>query len=239
MIPMVELHAATGGNSDDLRRLVDYWVRPDVVNVVNKHKRWMMLNVANEVLLNVSDQEFSKGYKEAIDRIRGTGVTVPIVIDASNFGNNYQQISRTWEGLRDRDPLQSVMFSIHTYWFADDQAALKAIYDDLVDTVTSENIPLLLGEGPEPTTAGDCSQRAPYGYGLQLTQRNEIGWLAWSWGASPNRDCSAQGGGRSEFDITEGGYYGNWNRDFTYGFDVIVGHPNSLQNTSVRPAGLR
>ena len=76
-------------------------------------------------------------------------------------------------------------------------------------------------------------------------QEEELGWLAWSWGVFLNGDCGGSGSGVSLFNITTDGLYGNWN-DFNndginndYGYNLVVGDPNSLQNTSIRPEGLR
>lgn len=244
MIPMVELHGATGRGVADLNRMVDYWTLNEVVDVVKKHQRWMMLNIANEALLNVDNETFFSAYTEAIRRIRNTGVKIPIVIDASNFGTNYEQVFNTWRRIRNRDPERNLMFSIHTYWVRS-RAEIRAIYERIFNEVTSEGLPLLFGEGPEPTVANNCGLRSPYRFALRRMQEDEIGWLAWSWGVFKNTDCKGRLGGVSLFNITTDGKYGNWN-DFNndnvnndYGYNLIVGDRNSLQNTSVRPDGLR
>ncbi len=231
MIPMLEMHDATG-DLDKVSQVVDFLTRDDVVQVLNKHKKWLILNIANEAgAFNEPDWKFNSVYQNAITRIRNKGVKVPLVIDASDYGKDYQQIFRTWRGLRDHDPETNVMFSVHTYWVGSWQSRLD-IYDEIVNRVQADNIPLHFGEGPQPT-GYDCTN-SPYQYGLRRLEESEIGWLAWSWGFMPNGDC---GGGRNQFDITSDGRYGNWNTD--YGRNLIVNDPNSLQNTSVRPVGLR
>ena len=47
MIPIVEVHDATGDWSK-LGAMVDYWKRPDIVAVIKKHERYLLVNIANE-----------------------------------------------------------------------------------------------------------------------------------------------------------------------------------------------
>ena len=48
LVPMVELHDATG-KFEMLHKLVDYWIQPDVVAVITKHQRNLLVNIGNEV----------------------------------------------------------------------------------------------------------------------------------------------------------------------------------------------
>ena len=75
---------------------------------------------------------------------------------------------------------------------------------------------------------------APFAYRVLLAraQEQQIGWLAWSWGSVDNGDCANQG----SFDMTRGGTFGNWEE--TWGEEVAVTDPNSIQNTSVRPRSM-
>lgn len=232
MIPMIEMHDTTG-DLDKVSGVVDFLTRDDVVQVFEKHKEWLILNIANEAGGNGElDEKFISVYEDAITRIRNTGVKIPLVIDATAFGQDYLQIFRTWRGLRDHDPENNLLFSLHTYWAGSLQNRLD-IYDRIVDQVEADNIPLIFGEGPQ-ATAFDCTD-SPYQYGLQRLQESEIGWLAWSWGFVPNDNC--RGDGPNQFDITSDGMYGNWNND--YGRNLIVDDPNSLENTSEKPEGLK
>lgn len=234
MIPMPELHDATG-NFSKVGELVDYWTRSDVVEVLKKHEKWLLLNIANEAGgIGVPDSTFVDTYKDAITRIRGTGIQAPLVIDATAFGQNYQQLFRNWRGLVNHDPESSLMFSVHTYW-SGTIWELEDIYEEIVQEVINNNIPLIFGEGPTPT-AFDCDVVSPYQYALRRLQEEEIGWLAWSWGLTKNNDCGSRGG-RNQFDITTDGNYGNWNT--RYARELMADDPNSLRNTSIRPEGLR
>ena len=122
------------------------------------------------------------------------------------------------------------MFSFHTYWV---DSLAESRLDEIVSQVVRDTIPLMIGEGPQPN-GWDCKTAFPYQYCMKLCQENEIGWLTWSWGAQPNGDCGDSE--RSNFDITPDGKYGSWNNE--WGELVSVKDPNSIQNTSVKPASL-
>ena len=249
MIPMLMNRDASSKNLEEVRNVVNYWTSPDVVQVLNKHKKWLILNIANEAGKNSEtdvDAKFAREYRDAITKIRDEGVKVPLIIDAIEFGTNYELIFNSWEALRDHDPERNVMFSLHTYWFGNGtEESRKAIYDVVVEKVKTDNIPLIIGEGPQGNIPDANCSLHPYRHGLQVLQESEIGWLIWSWGAAKNTDCG-DGTGLNRLDLTvpsdnfnfqEAGFYNDWNTNFAE--ELIVTNPNSLQKTSVRPVGLR
>ena len=49
MVPMVELHDGTGSNNaSDLTTNANYYTRSDVLAVLKKHQRYVLINIANE-----------------------------------------------------------------------------------------------------------------------------------------------------------------------------------------------
>ena len=230
MIPMVEMHDATG-DWTKLPAIIDYWLQDDVKAVMDKYKKWVLLNIANEVGGTSSDDTaFRNNYKDAITKLRDKGYRLPLIIDAPNWGQDEGVIARNWEEVLNHDPIKNVMFSVHTYWVNDRQERL----DDFLNLVVSENMPFLFGEGPQPN-GWDCNTVFPYENCMLQCQEKEIGWLNWSWGAVNNGDCD-QPNGESKYNMTTDGIYGNWNND--WGRLTMVDDPNSVQNTSVRPQSL-
>jgi len=65
------------------------------------------------------------------------------------------------------------MFSVHTYW-SGTIWELEDIYEEIVQEVINNNLPLIFGEGPTPT-AFDCDVVSPYQYALRQ-QRLRIPW---------------------------------------------------------------
>jgi len=87
MIPIIELHDATG-EWQKLSMLVDYWTRPDVLEVLKKHQEYLIINIGNEVGAQVSESEFKTGYEAAVKRMREAGIHVPLMIDGSDWEKN-------------------------------------------------------------------------------------------------------------------------------------------------------
>lgn len=228
MIPIVELHDATG-DWTKLPQVLDYWMSEEVKKVINKHQKWVLVNIANEVGDGkTSDSTFIANYKNAISKLRAAGYTMPLIIDASDWGKDELMIQRTWKMLKAQDPLKNVLFSVHTYW-ADAKSTERM--DKFLQKVVSDTIPFVWGEGPEPF-GWDCKTTFPYLYCMEQAQKLEIGWLTWSWGAVRNGDCATKGA----FDMTTDGIFGNWGSDWAR--LIAVDDKNSIKNTSVRPPSL-
>lgn len=229
MIPMPECHSATG-DFDKLQDCVDYWLRPEITEIINRYEKWVLLNIANEAGdINVTQEEFLEGYTSAITQLRDAGIRVPLVIDGTDWGKEYVYLLDSWETLQNHDPENGIIVSAHTYWIGTEEEQ-KADYQYIFDTVTDRNIPFIIGEGPTPS-GYDCKS-SPYEWAMSELEKHEIGWLAWSWGLVQNGDCNDP----PRFDITEGGYYGNWKTDS--GYQIAVGHEASIQNTSRRPCSI-
>jgi mannan endo-1,4-beta-mannosidase len=230
MIPMVELHDATGDWSK-LQSLLDYWKRPDVIQVMEKYKKWVLLNIGNEVGPKTSNEDFFGYYQDAIAQLREAGYKMPLIIDAADWGKDEENITSNWQKLMNLDPQKNLMFSVHLYWKENIAEELKTRLDNLLNKVVNENIPLFFGEGPQ--LKGGCDRIDwPYEYTLAQCQKNEIGWVTWSWGAVVNGDCKESG----VYDLTTDGKYGNWRTDFAR--KIMVEDKNSIQKTSVRPKSI-
>jgi len=220
MIAMPECHSATG-EWEKLDVCVDFWNHPDLVDGIRRNRKWTLLNIGNEVGDgNVTAEQFKTGYKDAIDSLRGWGYTVPLVIDASRWGQDVDVIFATWQEILDHDPLHNILFSVHSYWPDTDN------YHRVATESVNEGLPVIIGEGPSPTRYPDCNL-LDYGTGLEVAGQNEIGWLSWSWGGLPNGHCVPN------FDHTLDGVFGEWQTP--YAAEMMAEHPYSLMRTAERP----
>jgi mannan endo-1,4-beta-mannosidase len=226
MIPIPELHDATG-NISGVPGTVTWWTQAPVVAVIKKHEKWMLLNIANESGdNNVSDSTFQSTYTSAITSLRNAGITVPLVIDGSGWGQKVEQLLTVAPALLAADPQKNVIFSWHEYTGGSQENA--RITTSLEKSKTL-GIVLINGEFASGG-AGVCAQTIPYKFLLSEAQRVGTGWLAWSWDTS-NSDCAS--GGSSIFNMTSNltsasGLVSGW------ASDVVRDDPNSIKNTSIR-----
>jgi mannan endo-1,4-beta-mannosidase len=227
LIPIVEHHGATGDLSK-VPTVVDYWTNPSVVAVLQKHEANLLLNIANEPGETETAQNFTSTYQTAIDRIRATGLTLPLIIDAPQWGQDIDMLQAAGPGLITHDPEHNLLFSVHMWW---DDATGTRVKTELQQSVDMQ-LPLIVGEFAQHAVYL-CDQK-PFAYTVLMAeaQKHGIGWLAWSWGAVANGDCADQG----SFDMTVGGVFGNWEE--SWGEAVAVSDPNSIQKTSVRPVSM-
>ena len=116
LIPMIELHDATG-DWGRLNELVDYWTQPAVVRILRKHQAYLLVNIGNEVGNDtVSHADFVAGYTDAVRRMRAAGIHTPLVIDAPDWGKDLGMLNNTAAALLAADPEGNLIFSVHLYW---------------------------------------------------------------------------------------------------------------------------
>ncbi|HEX7069677.1 MAG TPA: cellulase family glycosylhydrolase [Rhodothermales bacterium] len=217
LIPMLEMHDATG-NWGMLDRVVDYWTRPETVQLIRKHEKYLLVNIANEAGQDVPDNTYRDKYIQIIQRMRRAGIRVPLVVDASGWGRDHEQVLRVGPAIVASDSLKNTMMSVH-WWHSDNNT--QRITSALERSV-SLNLPFIVGEFAHAEIG--CRGRIAYEHILAEAQRLGIGWLAWSWGPG-NSDCAAM-------DMTEDGSFDSLHE---WGLEVAVTDPNSIKNTSVRP----
>lgn len=226
MIPIVELHDATG-EFDKLSSLVDWWVKPEVVSIIQKHQDYLLVNVGNEVGNgNVSDDTFTKGYTDAVTRMRAAGIHVPILIDPSSWGQDINKLQACGPDLIKADPDANLMFSVHCWW-----PYMYGHTDEEVNREFKESydmgLPLVVGEFAnqwEESTQGQI----PYKLIMENCAKYEIGYLIWSWGPGNNP--------QTFLDMTTNGTYDTlqpWAKEMIYDGDYC------LSKLSKLPASMR
>jgi mannan endo-1,4-beta-mannosidase len=221
MIPIIELHDATGDWSK-LPEIINYWVNPATVEVIKRHEKYLLINIANEVGNFISNKDFIQGYKSAVNRMRAAGIHVPLIIDASRWGRNMEQLLDTEPFLQQQDPEHNLMFSIHWYHGDNNKERITTAFEKGVIL----NIPLLVGEFAHQD---GCKGTIAYKHIMKEAQRLEIGWLAWEWGGEPHNTCR-------ELDMAPSGLFDDLRG---WGKEVALTDPNSIKNTSVRPQFIR
>ncbi len=182
--------------------ITSFWIRKDVVNLIEKHKNYLIINLGNEVGLwknstfshQAALDSFVVHYRSAILAIRQAGIRVPIMIDAPDFGQNWDVFAGSNSSgtvgqiLLTTDPFHNIVFSVHSYWhFKPNEVNnagenLTAMVDEL-DQMQTQNLTYVFGEvanNQSPPT-NECKWELKYQDFLTLLQQRKIGWLAWTW----------------------------------------------------------
>jgi mannan endo-1,4-beta-mannosidase len=237
LIPLVELHDATGDWSR-LPELITYWTQPSVVELIQKHQEYLLINIGNEVGDDqVSNTQFIVGYTNAIQAMRASGIYTPLVIDAPDWGKNLAILDSSASALIDIDPYQNLIFSVHLYWPLSCGKDANYIRRNLENSVRL-GYPLIVGEfskfGGYPCDnpeASKCSSSGEIDYQtiLAVCHDNEIGWYAWEWG--PGNDikdslCAAM-------DMTSDRLFNSLKPGWAE--EVALSSPYSIKNTSITP----
>lgn len=229
MIPMLEMHDATGpSNWGNMADIVSYWTSSSALALIQKHRSRLLVNIANEAGPEAGEDYpgFENIYKNAITSLRNAGIEVPIVIDASGWGRDYEVLFQRGPALITHDPSHNLILSAHLYDVMT-RAQIAAVYQRAV----SANLPFIVGEFANRSPAGTCGPALDYLAMIGEAQPRGIGWLAWSWG--DNDPATWWNGDCSEFDMTRTFSYDTLER---WGREVAVTDANSIQSTSVRPA---
>lgn len=225
MIPMIELHDATGA-WDKLPECAAYWSSPEIAGVIRKHEEYLLVNIANEVGdASIQKRQFIDDYTKAVLRMREAGIRTPIIIDSSDWGKDIDMLQACGFPLIEADPIHNLVFSVHMWWPSMWGYDERKVQEEIKETVDM-HLPLIVGEFGNMWEETDGGQ-IPFRLIISECEKNEIGWLAWSWGPGnkPQR----------WLDMTKSGHFSSLSG---WGLEVAVTHRYGIKNTSKKPASL-
>lgn len=225
MIPMIECHDATC-KLDLLNEVVDYWTRTDIIEVIQEHEEYLLLNIANEAGdWATSASAFRTAYESAILRIREADIHVPLVIDATDCGKKIDVLQSEGPYLIGIDPDSNLIFSIHMWWNTKTGYPESKISQEIEQSVNM-GLPLIVGEFANWFDWEDDEITpetiVPYRTIIKQCHLNEVGYIVWSW----------FGNNIPIIDMTTNGTYETLRG---WGLEVAVTDSYSIANTSVRP----
>lgn len=134
-----------------------------------------LLDAAGEPFGNAApDDAWFYGHARAILRLREAGFTHALMVDAANYGQDWQGV------MLDRandlfaiDPLKNVVFSVHMYEVFRVPLAVRLYFQAFRDTGRC----LVVGEFADSHYGKEVAADAV----LQLGDAWDIGYLGWSW----------------------------------------------------------
>ena len=190
MVPIVELHDFTcqAGMGELATDVVPWFTQPDVLELIDKHKSYLIINLANEYgqvnwagNVPAAQTAFQTAYINAVSSLRTAGIDVPIMIDAPDCGTSSNRLVDVSTAIRNADPLRNVIFSVHTYWYAyanNDSVTMR----NHLQQMASSGLCFVLGEVANYQDDGSfCTYALHHTAILHDAKDLKLGWLIWSW----------------------------------------------------------
>ncbi|WP_326670672.1 cellulase family glycosylhydrolase [Streptomyces canus] len=177
LICVLEVHDTTGYGEDSaagtLDQAADYWI--GLKDVLAGQENYIVINIGNEPWGNTDPAGWTAPTIAAIQKLRNAGFEHTIMVDAPNWGQDWQQVMRTnAQSVYAADTTGNLIFSIHMYSVFDTAAEIT----DYLNAFVSAKLPILIGEFGGPADQwGDPDEDTMMATAEQL----DIGYLAWSW----------------------------------------------------------
>lgn len=189
-----------------------------------RYRGRLILNLANEWGLSDTAEQrahYLDHYRSAIAALRAAGYRQPLMIDAPHCGQDALALADgLGAALRDADPLQQVLLSVHAYWRFADAAQLRAA----TTALHAAGLAFVWGEFGNRQFQAAQDRATDHRALMRQANRAQVGYLAWSW--------YGNGGEARALDLAQAA---NSDRLTGYGEEVIEG--SWLQGWPVR--GLR
>ena len=224
MVPMVELHDGTGSNNaGDLTANANYYVRSDVLAVLKKHQRYVLINVANEWSnYTKTAYDWKEAYKSPITILRNAGIVSPIVVDNPNYAQNYSAGIQYGQELENYDPRHSILLSVHMYAGFNNSSDIY----NCMSGYSNANLPLVIGEFGYNFNNGNNNLGCRVDNRLVMQYASQFGYGYIAWSTQGNDSANAW------LDLMTG-----WSTTTAWGNEVFYNTSYSISN-SAQPASI-
>lgn len=218
LVCVLEVHDSTGfGESaaaTHISRATEYWLSADIKAAITGQEDYVIVNIANEPFGNsTSAATYTNDHITAIRALRAGGLTHMLMVDAANWGQDWQNAMRdNAPTILAADTLQNVVFSVHMYEVYNN----AAIVQSYLNSFQTRGLAIVVGEFGAEHNGSNVAEEAI----LQYAQDMGIGYLGWSW--SGNGSCCVP------LDIVN-----NWNPASlsTWG-DFLINSTNGIKATA-------
>jgi mannan endo-1,4-beta-mannosidase len=176
LICVLENHDTTGFGEQQsewtLDRAADYWI--SVQSALTGQENYVLLNIGNEPYGNNNITGWTAATTSAIAKLRNAGFDHTLVVDAPNWGQDWQFLMRdNAPAIFSSDVDRNTLFSIHMYGVFDTAAEINAY----LDSFQTRGLPLIVGEFGHNHSDGNPDEDTIM---AQSVSRG-IGYLGWSW----------------------------------------------------------
>ncbi|WP_285563722.1 cellulase family glycosylhydrolase [Streptomyces sp. RTGN2] len=177
LICVLEVHDTTGYGEDaaagTLDHAADYWI--SLKDVLAGQEDYVVINIGNEPWGNTDPAGWTAPTTAAIQKLRAAGFAHTIMVDAPNWGQDWQGVMRdNAQAVYDADSTGNLIFSIHMYSVYNTAQKVTDYLNAFVDA----GLPLVIGEFGGPADQyGDPDEDTMMATAEQL----KLGYIAWSW----------------------------------------------------------
>ncbi|TQV71337.1 cellulase family glycosylhydrolase [Exilibacterium tricleocarpae] len=184
LVCVLEVHDVTGSgeasSAGTLENATQYWI--DIAGALNGQEDYVIINIANEPYGNgLPASTWVNGHKNAIQRLRAAGLTHTLMVDAANWGQDWQEIMlNNATDVAGADALNNTMFSVHMYEVYQNRSKIESYISRFLNT---HSLPLIVGE----FGADHQGQNVDAESILAVSEHYGIGYIGWSW--SGNSGC--------------------------------------------------
>ncbi len=181
LVCVLEDHDTTGYGQDQaaytLAQAVSYW--QEVRSALVGQEPYVIVNIGNEPWGNEDSSAWTEATTTAILAMRATGFHHTLMIDAPDWGQDWQFVMRDHAAaILQADPEHNILFSIHMYGVFDDPTKVESY----VSFFVQRGLPLVIGEFGDRAPDGNPDEDAI----MATAQRDGIGYAAWSWSGNTN-----------------------------------------------------
>ncbi|MEU9918528.1 cellulase family glycosylhydrolase [Streptomyces sp. NPDC051001] len=177
LICVLEVHDTTGYGEEaaagTLDQAADYWI--GLKSVLAGQENYVIINIGNEPWGNTDPAGWTAPTTAAIKKLRAAGFEHTIMVDAPNWGQDWQGVMRAnAQSVYAADTTGNLIFSIHMYSVFDTAAEIT----DYLNAFVTAKLPLVIGEFGGPADQwGDPDEDTM----LATAEQLDLGYLAWSW----------------------------------------------------------
>lgn len=225
MVAIVDIHDR-GDSASDIPKIVDWWIQPEVVSIIQKHEKHLILNIVSGAgPETVEPSLYVSLFRDGIHLMREAGIRVPLIVETSGTGGDVETLREIFQPLVEGDPLHNLLFGVHMWWPAADGSTARII--DALQGCADLEMPLIISE-LAPMGQG-CVQSIDYETAMAEAWKHGYGFFTWSWGAVSNVDCEFLG-------MTTDGTYGRWREtpnNGLWGQQVVELSEHSIKNLAV------
>jgi mannan endo-1,4-beta-mannosidase len=176
LICVLEVHDTTGYGEDSaaatLDEAVNYWISQKSVLV--GQESYISINIGNEPIGNTNPQQWTAATTAAIQKMRANGFQHMLMVDAPNWGQDWQNVMRdNAQTVLDSDTQKNTVLSIHMYSvYSNGQTII-----DYLDKFQNSGWPLVIGEFGWQFAAGEVDSETL----LAQADARGLGYIGWSW----------------------------------------------------------